>query len=100
MLKEGPTAAEQQSINRHFAYLKELCDRGTVLLAGRTQTDDPSTFGIVILEAESEAEARRMMQNDPGVKEGLMNASIFPFRIALPEADPSSRASLRHQSKL
>jgi len=54
-----------------------------VLLAGRTLNTDPSSFGIVILTADTEQEARRIMHNDPAVKARVMRAELYPYRIAL-----------------
>ena len=54
---------------------------GIVLLAGRSL--DGKGPAIVILDAETEDEARRFMQNDPFVTRGLMRATLHPFRAAL-----------------
>jgi GAF domain-containing protein len=83
MLTAGPTAAESASVARHFAYLQELARRGVVLLAGRTLNSDASSFGLVILEAQSQREATEIMRNDPAVRDRVMRAEIFPYRIAL-----------------
>ena len=53
-------------------------------MAGRTQTADSDTFGIVILKADDEAAARKLMKADPAVAHGVMHAALYPFRIALP----------------
>ena len=60
-----------------------ITDEGVVILVGRTQTDEYSTFGIVIFEAESEAAARRVVENDPAVHEKVMRAELYPYKIAL-----------------
>lgn len=65
----------------HFAYLSLATADGTVLLAGRSL--DGAGPAVVILEAASEEEARRFMENDPFVSSGLMRASLHPFRAAL-----------------
>jgi uncharacterized protein YciI len=83
MVSSGPTAAEQQVLAEHFAHLRHLTRAGVVLLAGRTLTTDPLPFGLVIFFADSEAEARRLMESDPAVSGGLMRAELFPYRIAL-----------------
>jgi uncharacterized protein YciI len=83
MLTTGPTAAEAALIDGHFQYLKDLTDRGIVSLAGRTLNADSTSHGIVVFRAESEADARRIMENDPAVKIGVMLAELFPFRTAL-----------------
>lgn len=86
MLVEGQTAEEKEIGTRHFEYLQDLTMQGIAKLVGRTLNVDESSFGIVILEAESEDAAREFMNNDPAVKEGMMRAELFPFRIALMRA--------------
>jgi uncharacterized protein len=71
-------------VGRHFRRLQRLHKEGTVILAGRTLNDsDPSQFGVVILEVKSEEEARKIMEDDDTVKEKIMTAHLFPFRVAL-----------------
>jgi uncharacterized protein len=91
MLSVGSTPEEDQIISQHFAYLKDLTDAGVVYLAGRTLNIDPSSFGIVILTASSEQEACQIMQNDPAVKQQVMRAELYPFRIALSATNISHR---------
>lgn len=83
MLTEAPTERESAVIGAHFSYLKGLVDQGVVLMAGRTLNADESTFGIAIFEAESLAAAEEIMRADPAVREGVMRAELFPYRVAL-----------------
>jgi uncharacterized protein YciI len=83
MLTEGPTAAERAAISEHFAYLQALQASGALVLAGRTQNTDESSFGIVIFYADSEAAAGQIMRSDPAVLAGVMVATLYPYRIAL-----------------
>lgn len=83
MLSDGPTEHEATVIGQHFAYLSDLTDRGTVLMAGRTLTTDESTFGVAVFVAATRAEAEAIMNNDPAVRQGVMRAELFPYRIAL-----------------
>lgn len=83
MLTEGPTPTEADIMSRHFSYLQELLARGTLILAGRTLNTDETTMGIAVFKAESEEAAREIMNNDPAVKEGVMHATLFPYRVAL-----------------
>ena len=83
MLSVGPTPEEGETISQHFDYLQGLTEAGVVLLAGRTLNTDHSSFGIVILRAGSEEEARRIMVDDPAVKRRVMRAELYPYRIAL-----------------
>ena len=82
MLADGLTVMERETVASHLAYLQQLAAAGVVLLFGRTQTTDASTFGIVIYRAGSPDEARQIMSDDPVVRAGVMRAEVFPFRIA------------------
>lgn len=77
------TDKENEIVSRHFATLQSHQKEGKLILAGRTLTMDPDGFGIVILEVDSEDEAKHIMDNDPAVKEGIMTAKLFPYRVAL-----------------
>ena len=77
------TDKEHQIVEDHFSRLSELLKAGKLILAGRTQTMDENTFGVVILQVETEEEAIRLMNHDPAVKEGVMTAELFPYRVAL-----------------
>ena len=83
MLTEGPTESETNVLQDHVSYLERLAQESVVLLAGRTQTVDADGFGIVILRAGSEREAQQIMEQDPGVKDGVMHARLFPYKIAV-----------------
>lgn len=75
------TEADNQAVGRHFAKLQELQKQGKLILAGRTTVKEST--GFVILEVESEAEARKIMEDDDAVKAGIMSAEILPFQTAL-----------------
>ena len=83
MLTAGPTPEEEEILSRHFAHLQDMAQKGVVVLAGRTQTADDMTFGIVILNADTEEEARQHMESDPAVEGGVMHAELYPFRVAV-----------------
>ena len=57
MLTDSPSEEKSQAVEKHYLYLKNLTERGIVLMAGRTTNNDESTFGIVILKAETESDA-------------------------------------------
>ena len=82
LLLDGPTREEASALDAHAAYVERLTRASTVLLAGRTQRPDDDAFGIVILQAESDEAAQRVMQEDPAVEQGVMRAELFPYRIA------------------
>ena len=83
MLSVGPTERESSALAGHFSYLEQLAKEGKVHLAGRTLNPDERCFGVVIFYADSERTAFELMKNDPAVREGVMTAELFPFRIAL-----------------
>ena len=62
-----------------FAYYAE--NQGKLILAGRTTVKE--SMGVVIMEVETEAEARRVMEDDDAVKAGIMAAEVLPFQTAL-----------------
>ena len=77
------TSEEDRIVSEHFRHLQQLTQEGVVLLAGRTLNTDPTSFGIVILEAESDDAARALMENDPAVRASVFRAELFPFGVAL-----------------
>ena len=83
MLTDGPTPEEAEIVSRHFAHLQDLTQKGVMILMGRTQNNDESTFGICIFEAEDESVARMIMESDPAVRAGVMRAVLYPYKIAL-----------------
>jgi len=83
MLTEGPTPEESDTVSRHFNYLKDLTEKGVMILVGRTLNTDVNSFGICIFEAEDESAARNIMESDPAVMAGVMRAELFPYRVAL-----------------
>ena len=83
LLAEGPTTDESRALEQHVAYLSDLAGEGRVLLAGRTQTTGPDSFGIVIIADTTEDRALEIMHNDPAVRHEVMTAELFPFRIAM-----------------
>lgn len=83
MLTDGVTAEERAIMTEHFAYLQRLTEQGVAILVGRTLTTGADSLGIAVFNASSDEEARDIMNNDPAVKEHVMHAKLFPFRIAL-----------------
>lgn len=83
---EAWTDADNEIVERHFSVLQDLQKQGKLILAGRTTHDGEDSFGIVILKGD-EREARVIMENDPAVKEGIMTAELYPYRVALISED-------------
>ena len=87
MLANGSTEFESRIVAEHFNYLKRLTSDGVVILAGRTQNTDNSSFGIVLFNAETVEEAREIMLSDPAVKNKVFRGELFPYKMALFEPD-------------
>jgi uncharacterized protein YciI len=83
MLTDGPTEHEQKVVAEHFAHLSRLTEAGVMILVGRTQNADETTVGLAIFCAESDEAAREIVNSDPIVINGVMTASLFPYRVAL-----------------
>jgi uncharacterized protein YciI len=92
MLTAGPTQAEAATIGRHAAHCDALGNQGVMLMVGRTQTSGPETMGLAVFVAEDEAAARRIMESDPAIVEGVMSGELFPYKIAFGNADGFRRA--------
>ena len=84
LLKESNwTDADNEVVERHFAHLQSLLAEGKLILAGKTEGLEERTFGIVIFEAEDLESAQKQMRLDPAVQDGIMDAELYPYTIAL-----------------
>lgn len=81
--QENWTEKEEDIVNRHFLKLQDLLAEDKLILAGKTLGLDINTFGVVILEVNSEGEALEIMHSDPAVAEGIMTGELFPYKVAL-----------------
>jgi uncharacterized protein YciI len=79
---EGPEAAEL--LPRHLAYLREQSEAGRYIVAGPVLSE--SNFaGVLVIAAETEAAARALAENDPGVRAGRLAVEVLP--VLLPALD-------------
>jgi len=88
---DRPTEAEQNAFAEHVAYVVALRREGTVVVAGRCfepayypESNEAAalkmpTPGIVVFEAAGPEAARRIMEADPAVKAGLLQARLHSF---------------------
>jgi uncharacterized protein YciI len=75
--KEANTA-----LNGHGKYWAEQLKSGTALLAGGMKGDYWDNVAMIIFEASSEAEAQRIVKDDPAVKAYVFQAQVRPFDIS------------------
>lgn len=78
---ETMTEEESAVWEEHFErYLRLLAD-GTLVLAGPTL--GPVNTGIFIFEADDEASAREIMEQDPVISGGYAEGELRPFRVSM-----------------
>lgn len=79
----NPKEEEDKIMSDHFIYLKSLLKQKKLFLAGPTLIpDDP--FGVIILETETEEEAKNLLKNDPSVKAEIQRVVDFrPIKLSL-----------------
>lgn len=73
----------EAAVSAHFKRYLKMKEEGKLILAGRTQTDLKTTFGILVFEAKTEAEAKTYLTEDPAVKAGVMTGELFPYQVAV-----------------
>lgn len=81
------TDADKKTVGAHFAHLQAATKERKVILAGRTMEPGSKTFGLVIFEAASEADATAFMNSDPAVAAGVMTATVHPYAVALQRSE-------------
>jgi len=71
----------KQLVDKHFKKLQALTQQGVILFSGHTLVTDESGFGIIVVRADSEAEAQKIIDDDDLVKAGLVRGTVFPFQV-------------------
>ncbi len=77
---EKMTESEEKIMVEHYDYLKELTAKKKIILAG--PCFEP-VFGLIILQTESEQEAKELMEKEPSVVSGLHTYELNPMRVSL-----------------
>jgi len=72
------TTAEQSVMERHVAYWKDLARKGTAIVFGPV-FDPEGTWGLGIVQAESDDGIRAIVKDDPAVSSGLNRAETYPM---------------------
>jgi uncharacterized protein YciI len=81
------TPAEQALMDQHFAYWKDQNDKGVCLFGGPV-LDAKGVYGILVVRAASEDEARALGSADPSVKAGLIKIDVAEMRVAFWPVEP------------
>lgn len=75
------TDAEEEVWGRHWPRLKRLFHEGVVICAG--PTFGAISTGLCIIEADKEAAASRLMNDDPVIAEGFARGELRECRVSL-----------------
>jgi uncharacterized protein len=79
------TGKVSEIAREHVSYLKTLMDEEKGYLAGRTTNIyEPDLFGVVIFDAPNIEKAKEIMENDPLIKNNIMQGTVKPFIIVIP----------------
>jgi len=71
----------KELVEKHFKKLQALTQQGVILFSGHTLVTDESGFGIIIVRAESQVEAQKIVDDDELVKAGLIRGTVFPLEV-------------------
>ena len=75
------TPRESALMDEHFAYWKAEFAKGTLIFGGPV-LDPKGVFGVLVIEAATEDEARAIASADPSVKGGVNRIELAPMRVA------------------
>jgi uncharacterized protein YciI len=75
------TPAEDALMDQHFAYWKDLNDKGICIFGGPV-LDPKGVYGIIIVRAATEEEANALAAGDPSVKAGLNKNEVAQMVVA------------------
>jgi uncharacterized protein YciI len=73
--------SEEAIMKQHFVYLKELFEKGVCIFAGPV-LNPRGVYGVLVIEAASEDEARAIAAADPSVKAGVNRIEVAEMRVA------------------
>jgi uncharacterized protein YciI len=97
LLKTGPAKIEDKKTTDslfagHMQNMDRLVNEGKLIVAGPLQKNDKNYRGIFILNVKTIEDARVLIQTDPAVKSGLLDAELYGWygSAALPMYLPAS----------
>lgn len=78
---ETMTDEEKAAFVDHFRRFQQMLRDGVLILVGPTLGQ--FNTGLAVFEAEDEAAATRIMNDDPVIKGGYARGELRPFRVSL-----------------
>jgi len=88
--KKGPRPEDMPLVREHLEYFQKLGADGISIVAGHTLNHDDSAFGIAIVRVDSESAARKIMEEVPLVRAGLLTVTVYPFEGLIGKGDAAS----------
>jgi uncharacterized protein len=79
---------EAAVMGEHAAYWEGLLEQGVIVAFGPV-ADPAGSWGLAVVEAETDGEVRRLAAEDPAVRSGLATFEVF----AMPGAIVRARAT-------
>jgi uncharacterized protein YciI len=75
------TESERKLMEEHFVYWKDLFAKGACLFGGPV-LDPKGVYGVLVVKAASEDEARALGAGDPSVKGRVNRIEVAEMRVA------------------
>jgi len=75
------TDGETKLMEEHFVYWKDLNAKGICIFGGPV-LDPKGVFGVVVVRAASEEDARALGSGDPSVKSGMNHIEVAEIKVA------------------
>ena len=75
------TDAETKLMQEHFVYWKDLNAKGICIFGGPV-LDPKGVFGVIVVRAASEEDARALGSGDPTVKGGVKHIEVAEMKVA------------------
>jgi len=72
-------AAKKEMFKGHFANISKLAEQGKLIVAGPFGENDKAYRGIFILDVESKEEAKKLLNNDPTIANGIFDVELTPW---------------------
>ena len=82
LFQRGPNAGmpSPDVVQRHLVYMRKLNEQGRVVVYGPT-TDNGTIAGIIVMDAESPAAARQLLEQDEMVKAGYVTFAVHAVML-------------------
>ena len=79
--------AEAATMGRHVAYWQDLLERRRVVVFGPV-LDPAGTWGLAVLEADTEDDARALCADDPAITSGMATFEVYAMPKAIARPSP------------